>query len=378
MNFNEQWTANEQQLLREADSLGLLFARIKGKFGDLPVSHQSWLDLLDTAHRFPSTLAGFPLWIAVPVTKFDRKLQLDMSVLGSTQTADCFLKKVQSGDADALTACISKALTALQDEISPLKPIVGDRVLIHCDVESQSSRPAGGDGIFFYPPHHSLGSARSKEHLSDFRIVLDAATSTAAWQFNQSGQNLAERIFLNLAPNTRIGAAGVFPRQAELMQIAVLGFKDASDAIRFLQQINWPGRRASLASLLDRLSAHNALKDMQLGLRISIRADCLEPILELNVFSADTIYDSAGWFKDKECWTPFMAALQRETSVDCDKLSGLAAACGTNMIFGRAGPLALLKRIHHFAFELAGDEVVQVSAHLFVLMTRCEISGKKH
>ena len=370
MRFDKHWIANEEQLLREADSLGLLLARIKGHLSSLPIADQEWQKIFETAHRWPPTLAGFPLWIGVPMTKSESNLQLDMSILGGTRSARFFLDKVRSKEADSLTAALASVLETIRDPKLSLQQIAGDRVLLHCVIARQLNTQAEGDGIYLYPVAQSLGGDNTSAQRQNFDNVLDALTDAVDWRLSETERRLAECIFANLGSNMRIGAIGVIPQHSRFLQVTVLGFKNANDIISFMKQVKWPGQHSNIASLLDRLAMHNAFSDMQLGVKLIIRAGRLEPTLELQVFSADTIYDSTGWFKDEKCWDQLIDALRKERLVDSDRLSGLTAATGAKIIFGRSGSFALLKRIHHFAFELNRDDLVQVNAHLFILVTR--------
>jgi len=370
MNFEEKWASDEDRLIREADSLGELLARMKSHFSALPVDDRIWEKLFNQAHKLPPTLAGFPLWIGFPVDQSQSSAILDVSLLGETYSADFLKRKAASENRDSPTDVIASILemTGMQDP--HLRDIVGNRVLVEYSIQpdEQVNR---GPGVYLYPVMATLPGTPSAERLSDFRLAYGALTSAMLRNLDEHQRNLADHAYRSLDRDARIGAMGGYLSCREPLGFTMLGFNNARDVVEYLERIEWPGSKFEISSVLEGLEMRGALSQMQFGVRLDLGKTALEPTLELQIFSANTIYQSSGWFKDRECWMHLMEGLREEGLAQPDHLSGLTDwSSGAKALFGRSGPLLLLQRIHHFAFLLESDGSLRVNAHVFLLVTR--------
>lgn len=369
MSFEDEWAANEDFLVREAGSLGELLARTKGLFSPLQIDGRGWERLVERARELPPTLAGFPLWLGFPIDDSRPAACLDVSLLGGTRSAAFFEDRGRSGAADPSAAGIASLLGETGIENSALRRVAGDRVLVQYDID-----PARADeppGFFLYPVRPTLAGDPSGRRLRDLGVALEAMTAAAGRKPDDAERRHVERAYLALEPDTRIGAIGVFPSRERALRLTVLGFAGVSDVMAFLERAGWSGWRSAAGPVLARLEARGAFERMQLGIRFDIGAADVGPTLELQVFSANTIYDHTGWFKDKGCWTELIDGLREERLAVPDKLPGLAEwSFGAKTLFGRSGPFLFLQRIHHFAIALTGDGIGQVDAYVFLLMSR--------
>jgi len=371
MDFTEEWAANEDGLAREAASLGVLLARMRGVFSPLLFGGRERERLVELARGLPPTLAGFPMWLGFPIDNSPPSVQLDVSVLGGTRSARFF------EDANlAAAAGVAPLLRETGAAESPLRRIVGDRALLHCEIAA--GRPAVR-GIVLYPVRATLAGDGSTGRRQDFSLALRALTSAVGRTLSGAEHRQLERAWLALEAGARVGAIGVFPRhRSRIVRLVLLGFSPAADVAAFLDRVGWPGHVAAVAAVLGRLEQRGALANMTLGVRLDLSAAGAAPTVELQIFSADTIYDRAGWFKDKACWTALVDGLGAESLAIPEKLAELAYwSMAARTLFGRAGVFLLLQRIHHFALAFGEDGGVgRVNAHAFMLMSRPRASGR--
>lgn len=372
MSFEAEWAANEDQLVREADSLGELLARMKGLISSLPIDSRGWERLVERSLELPPTLAGFPLWIGFPINESRPAVLLDVSLLRGTQSAAFFAERGRSRETDLSAAHIASLLRETGVEGSPIQRIADNRLLLQYEIDPMRSAQ-GEPGIFLYPGRSTL----TRERIGDFQVAIEAIASAVNWKLNETERQQVEQAYLALEMDARVGAIGVIPIKERSIRLAMLGFMTARDIMAFLERGGWhPERQSAVAAVLERLEACGALSGMQMGVQFDISAAGLEPTLELQIFSANTIYDHTGWFKDKACWTGLIDGLRKECLADPDSLSGLAEqSFGAKPLLGRSGLLLLIQRIHHFTVVLNGDDVEQVNAHVFLLMARWPSSG---
>ena len=370
MDFEEEWAANEEQLVREASSLGELLARMKGLFSSLSINDPVWERLVGCARELPPTLAGFPLWVGLPIGESRPTAALNVSLVGGTRSAAFFENRGWPNESETSAASVASLLGEIGGGQSPLRRIVGDRMLLQYEIDPLRHKQ-GEPGFCLYPVRRALAGDPSGQGIRDFQVALDAVISSMNREPDEIERRHAERVYRALEPDTRIGTIGVFPSKGELLQLSIPGFVKARDVMAFLERAGWPGRRSAVATVLERLEIRGALSGMQLGVQSVVSAAGLDSSLELHVFSANTIYDDTGWFKDKRCWTELMDALRKEHLAVSEKLTGLSEwAFGAKPLIGRSGPLLLLQRIHHFSIVLSEDGVEQVNAYMFLLMAR--------
>ncbi len=365
MSFEDQWRTNEERLLREAGSLGELLERIQGLFSLRLIRGQGWESLVERAREFPSTVAGLPLWLGFPIDESGSAVNLGVSLVGGTRSATFFQNRTRSEPADQVAAGVAFLLDRTVSEESPLRRVVGDRVLLECAGDSAQ----GDTGFFLYPIRPTLAGDRSGRKLGDLGLALDAMNAAAGREPDAVERRNVERAYLALEPDARIGAIGAFPSNPKGIHLTMLGFANANEVTGFLERADWPGPPAVVAGILSRLEGRRALDHMGLGVHFEVYAGGLGRTVELHIFSANRMYDQQGWFKEKGYWTAFLDGLREEGLAVPEKLSALAAwSSGAKTLFGRSGPFVVLQRIHHFKVVVAGDRIQQVNGYVFLLM----------
>ena len=369
MSFEGEWATNEERLLREAGTLGELLEQIKGLFSPLLIQGRGWERLVECAGALPPTLAAFPLWLGFPLDEHRARAELCVSLLGGTRSAAFFENRGRAADTDPSTATIAFLLGETGPEESPLRRVVGDRVLLEYDLDPARRNGPQDPGIFLYPIRPTLAGDRTGGRLQDFGVALDAMTAALGWEPDAAERRQVEQAYLALEPDTRIGAIGAFPSRGRGIRLMALGFVKPSELTAFLERAGWTGRPAIVASILSRLDQRRALDRLHLGVRFEVGAGGVGPALELHIFSQNTMYDHQGWFKDKQYWNALIDGIREERLVVPEALSELAKwSSGAKPLFGRSGPFVVLQRIHHFKFVLTEDRIEQVNGYGFLLM----------
>ncbi|MDE0404530.1 MAG: hypothetical protein OXI53_04395 [Nitrospira sp.] len=377
MSYEDQWRTNEEQLLRETCSLGELLEQIKGLFSPLLIRDRAWDGLVKCAGALPPTLAAFPLWLGFPLNESQEGTELCVSLLGGTKSAAFFENRRRAEDADPATASIAFLLGETGPKDSPLRRVVGDRVLLEYDVDSGSRHGPQNPRISLYPIRPTLAGDHADGRLQDLGVALDAMTSAVGWEPNAVERRQVERAYLALNPDARIGGISALPSSGGGIGLTTLGFVKARDVTAFLERAGWPWQTQIVASILSRLDHRRALDGVHLGVQFVVGADGVGPALELHIFSQNRMYEHQGWFKDKLYWSSLMDGICREGFAVPEKLSELAKwSSGAKPLFGRSGPFVVLQRIHHFKFVLTEERIHQVKGHVFLLMCCAPQSGK--
>lgn len=369
MRFEDEWSANEDCLVQEASSLGELLGRMRGIFSPRLIGDPEWEKLTARARDLPPTLAGFPLWVGFPIDDSRPTVYLDVSLLGGTRSAAAVEKKGHSDGAGSLTGIAASLLEKTAAEDSPVRHVAGDRVLLHYDIDAARHAQVEAS-VLLYPIRPTLAGDGSDQSLQNFEVALDALAAATGREPGAERRQL-ERVYLALEPGTRIGAISASPSKGSALRLTVLGLSGTELTMAFLDRAGWRGEGSAAARAVTRLEANGALADMHLGVQFDVTAAGVRQALELQIFSANTIYDDTGWFKDKECWSKLIDGLREEGLASSEKLPQLDKwSFAAKPLLGRSGPLLLLQRIHHFAIMLDADGMHRVNAHVFLLLTR--------
>ncbi len=343
-----------------------------GSLSLLPIDRLTMDRLIEHTQDLPSTLAGFPLWLGFPIDESNPNVLLNVSLLSGTQSAEIYRHKGMSSKADPSMKSIASLLNETGVEGSNLQRISGGRLLLQYSID-RTTQIDGEPMVFLYPNRSTLTGGPTDQGLADLQIACKAMASNMNWNLNGTEWRLAETAYLALQPGTRVGAMGISPSTGRSLQLLMLDFTKSSDVMTFLKRIDWPGNRKAAGSVLERLESHGEFLKMRIGVQFDVSAAGVEPTLVLQIFSADTIYDSTGWFKDKACWTQFIESLHKEGLAVAQKTlgGGLTDSSAEKMLFGRSGLFLLIQRLHHFTIALNDKGAVsQVSAFVFMLMAR--------
>jgi len=369
MDFDREWIANEDGLLREADSLGALLARIRGCFPPVLIGGEGWRRLLEQAADLPASLAAFPMWMGFPMREPRPGADLAVSLVGGSRSAAFFQNESAPGRRPSCAAAVASLLKETAPDKAPLRRIAGNRVLLDYRMDSMLREPRPDPGLFLYPIKRTLPGGGGQRRPESLGLVLDAILRAADWERDSAERRNVGRIYSALKRDTRIAAVGVFPSRGRGVRLMALGFGEAREAAEFAQRAGWPGRHSALAAILSRLEQRGALAGMRMGVDLEASAQGVGPSLDLHIFSENTIYESAGWFKDQQHWDALIDGMREEGLVVAEKLQALAAwSSGAQMLFGKSGPFVLLRRLHHVKLVMAEDGLEQINAHVFMLM----------
>ena len=362
MNSLEDWSATEENLLREADSAQRLLAPLRGRISPLLISEPEWERIWKRAEGLPVTLAAFPFGFELPLHEPDPRADFGFSLVGGSRAEAFFLGASESAPRDATGTGIAGLLNAMRPEDSPLRRVAGRKALLEYDIAPEGSGPHPEPGIFLYPADGVLRGDQAGGRLPDLGVMVDAVVSAAGWDPDGGERGRVERIYRALTPDLGVRAVGAFPSRKRALRLAVTGFRKTDEVTAFLTRAGWLGRRDVVASTVSRLERRGAYG--YLGVHFDVLGDALGPKLGLSFF-----HEAGEWLKDFRPWEVLVEDLRQERLAVPDKLSALAASCcGAEALFGKAGMYVLLRGIHHLKLAITDDGVEEVKAYIFWLL----------
>jgi len=360
MNLEEELAGTEERLLHEADTLGQMLERLRGRISPVLIGGPGWERLLDRARDLPATLAAFPFGFELPLHEPAPNADFGVSLIGGSRSAAFFEERSRSRNATLSTAGIGRLLDEMGADDSPLRRVAGKKMLLEYDIDRTSGSTHPEPGIFLYPDSKTLiGDGR---RFGDVRVMLDAISRAAGRTLRSDERREVERVYLALTPETGVRSVGTFPSRGTAIRLAMTGFRTAGDVTAFLQRAGWPGEYAAAADTVSRLQARDAFAYM--GVHFDMGEGGIGPRLGLSFFAGE-----AEWLKDARYWAALIGSLGEQGLAVPEKLSALAeTSSGSETLFAQSGAFLLLRGIHHVKIVLTEDRIEQVKAYIFLLI----------
>ena len=367
MDVQEKSAITEKRLLHRASSMGELLEQFRNRISPLLIDGREWERLLELARELPSTFAAFPFGFELPLHELRPAADLGISVVGGTQSAGFFEKKGQSEGADSYMAGIIRLLSETEAMESPLRQIVGRKMMLEYDIGSAHSGVRMDPGIFLRPAERSVAGGYGSQGGLDIDVVLDAMATVTGWDLSAE-QRHAQQIYSALKPETRIESFGVFPARGKGVRLAVVGFRKSRDVLEFLERAGWRGQHSLIASTVSRFDARDAYAHM--GVHFDVHAKGLGPALGLSFVTQDRDPEEGRyWLDNSRYWTALIDGMCEDGLGIPEKLSEVAKwPSEAEILFDESGALVLLRGIHHIKLVLKKDRVDKVKAYVYLLM----------
>ena len=369
MNFEERLAITQERLAAEADSLADLLEWLRGHISPTLIGDGEWARLLGCAHELPATIVAFPFGFELPL--HDRRPGADfgVSLVGGTRPASFFKKKARlQGAAHASTSGIAWLLSETDAENSPLRQVVGRKMMLEFDVASAPDGALPDPGIFLRPAGRPIVGDGAEGRIRDVGIALDATVAAIGWAPDSGERRQAERVYRAQNADTRIESFGAFPSRERAIRLAVTGFRTSHDVTAFLERAGWAGPHSAVAAAIVPFEERGSF--VELGVHLDVHGDSLGPKLGLSFLAKERrASDPRYWLDSPDLWTAFVDGL-RETGLAVPaKLDALGDwSRGPTTLFGDSGVFVLLRGIHHFKLVLENGQVEQAKGYAFMVL----------
>ncbi len=368
MNLKDEWAANEERLAREADSLAELLEGLRGRIPPVLIGGREWQRLLELARELPAAMACYPFGFELPLHERRPAADLGVSVVGGTGPAAFFEQRAGSHSSDSYAGGIARLLSETDHEESPLRQVIGRKMMLEYDIDSMSSGSRPDPGIFLRPAEQSIFGGEGRRGIEAIGVVLDALVAAVGWEPDPAEVRQTERIYLALEPEAKIESFGAFPSRERALRIAVTGFRNASGLMAFLDRAGWSGPHSVAAGMLSRFEERGAF--VNLVANLDVFPEGIGPTLGLGILAKKREPKDPRYWVDKPGqWTAFVDTLREEGLTVPEKLAALADwSQEPATLYGKSGPFILMRGIHHVKLVLAGDRFEKVKAYVFMLV----------
>ena len=312
-------------------------------------------------------MGALPFGFELPLHERRPEADFGASLASGTRSAAFFEERARTDATDETAKAIVRLFGQMEAERSPLREIVGRKLMLEYDIGSARDGDRSFPGMFLRPGERPIVGAGGQEN--DVATVVDALVSCVGWTMTGAERENVERVYLAQPGDTRMDSFGVFPSRSRAIRLAIMGFKSRRDLCSYLEETGWPGRIPAVDSVIARLG--NRVNIVRIGANIDVRDEGVGPTLGLTLIVKQRYTkDSRYWLDGLTDWDPFLEALSHEELVVPEKLTALADwVSKPTTLFAKSGRYVLLRGIHHIKLVISGNRLRQAKAYVFMVLS---------
>ena len=366
MDIDEAITLTQDRLADEGGTMGDLLGHFRSRISPVLIGDPEWERVLACARELPITMAALPFGFELPLHEPAPQADFGASLASGTRPAAFFEEKARTGT-DETARAIVRLFKQMDAEGSPLREIVGRKLMLEYDIGSADDGTSSFPGMFLRPGERPIIGANGQA--DDVRAVVDALVSCVGWEANEAERKNVERAYLAQPADTRMDSFGVFPSRARSIRLAIMGFKSAQALCSYLQDTGWPGEASAVDAVISRFKERAVI--VRSGANVDIQEDGLGPTLGLTLIVKQRYTkDSRYWLDGLTDWDPFLDALGHEDLVVPEKLAALADwVSKPTTLFAKSGRFVLLRGIHHIKLVVSEDRLRKAKAYVFLVLS---------
>ena len=367
MDIDEAVALTQDRLAEEGGSMGDLLGHFRNRISPVLIGDPEWERVLDCAGRLPITMGALPFGFELPLHARSPEADFGASLASGTRTAKIFHERARTDKTDETAKAIVRLFERMDAEISPLRDIVGRKLMLEYDIGSAREAETSFPAMFLRPGERAIVGAGGQE--ADVATVVDALVSCVGWETTRAERQNVERVYLAQPEDTRMDSFGVFPSRSRAVRLAVMGFKSQTDICSYLERTGWPGQISAVESVIERFRKRANI--VRTGANIDVREDGVGPTLGLTfIVKQRFTKDSRYWLDGPTDWTPFLQAMSHEAFVVPQKLAALADwVSKPTTLFAKSGRYVLLRGIHHIKLVIAGNRLEKAKAYVFMVLS---------
>ena len=367
MDIDEAVTLTEDRLAAEGGTMGDLLGHFRNRVSPVLVGDPEWERILECARKLPITMGALPFGFELPLHARRPEADFGVSLASGTGAAAFFRERARTDGTDETASAITRLFERMDAEGSPLRAIVGRKLMLEFDIGPARDRESSFPGMFLRPGERPIIGAGGQ--MEDVVTVVDALASCVGWELSDAERENVERAYLAQPEDTRMDSFGVFPSRARAIRLAIMGFKSPPEICSWLEETGWPGEIAAVDSVIARF--RERVNIARTGANIDVREDGLGPTLGLTLIVKQRYTrDSRYWLDGLTDWSPFLGAMGHEEIVVPEKLAALADwVSKPTVLFAKSGQYVLLRGIHHIKLVVSGKRLQEAKAYVFMVLS---------
>ena len=367
MNIDEAVTLTQDRLAEEGGTMADLLGHFRNRISPTLIGDPEWTRILECAGNLPITLGALPFGFELPLHTEKPEADFGVSLASGTRPADYFRERARTDETDETARAIARLFRQMDADDSPLRDIVGRKLMLEYDIGSARDGEGNFPGMFLRPGERPIVGSRGQAN--DVAMVVDALASCVGWTLNDAGRENLERVYLAQPEDTRMDSFGVFPSRSRAIRLAIMGFKSQQETCSYLEKTGWPGQLAAVDSVIGRF--RDRANVVRAGVNIDVQAEGVGPTLGLTLIVKQRYTkNSRYWLDGLTDWDPFLEALSHEDLIVPEKLTALAGwVSKPTPLFAKSGRYVMLRGIHHIKLVISGNQLRKAKAYVFMVLS---------
>ena len=367
MDIDEAVALTQDRLADEGGTMADLLGHFRDRVSPVLVGDPEWERILKCARNLPVTMGALPFGFELPLDERGPAADFGVSLASGTRTAASFEARARNDPTDETAKAVMRLFRQMDAENSPLREIVGPKLMLEYDIGSAQEGEVPLPGMFLRPGERPIIGDRGQEN--DVSTVVDALVSCVGWERREAERKHVERVYLAQPEDTRLDSFGVFPSRPRSIRLAIMGFKTQPELCAYLSETGWPGEISAVESVISRFAERANI--VRSGANLDVREEGVGPTLGLTLIVKQRYTkDSRYWLDGMTDWDPFLDALGHEDIVVPEKLRALADwVSRPTMLFAKSGRYVLLRGIHHIKLVVSGSGLGKAKAYVFLVLS---------
>ena len=367
MNSDKAIALTQDLLAQEGGTMGDLLGHFRNRVSPTLIDDAEWESVLACARTLPITMGALPFGFELPLHVPEPVADLGVSMASGTRSAEFFRERARVERSDETLCTLMRLFSRMEDDTSPLRDIVGRKVMLEYDIGSSQDRPPSRPALFLRPGERPI--VGGGDHLDDALLVGDALVSSHGWTMGSGQRKALSRAYLAQPEETRMDSFGAFPSRSRAIRLAIMGFGTRRQVEIFLQTAGWPGEAGAVDAVIARFMERANI--VRTGVNIDVADEGLGGDLGLTLIVRQRYTkDSRYWLDGLTDWGPFLDALGHEDIVVPGKLDALAGwVTKPEYLFARSGRYVLLRGIHHIKLVMSGNRLSKAKAYVFMVLS---------
>ncbi|MDE0336004.1 MAG: hypothetical protein OXI64_13665 [Defluviicoccus sp.] len=367
MEIDDAIALTQDRLVEEGGTMAELLGHLRNRISPVLIGDRQWERILECAAKLPITMGALPFGFELPLHEPSPEADFGASLASGTRTAAFFEERARTDRADETANAIVRLFERMDAEMSPLRDIVGRKLMLEYDIGSAGEEERAFPALFLRPGERPIVGAGAQE--DDVGIVVDALASCVGWEMTIAERKNVERVYMAQPEGTRMDSFGIFPSRSRAIRLAVMGFRSRREIRSYLEDTGWPGDIPAVESVIERF--RQRVNIVRSGANIDVLEDGLGPTLGLTLIVKQRYTkDSRYWLDGLTDWDPFLEALGHENIVVPEKLAALAGwVSKPSTLFGKSGRYVMLRGIHHIKLVVSGDGLRQAKGYVFMVLS---------
>ncbi len=367
MDIDAAITLTQDRLADEGGTMADLLGHFRSRISPVLIGDPEWGRILDCAGNLPITMGALPFGFELPLHERRPEADFGASLASGTRPAAFFGERARSDRSDETARAIARLFEQMNTEDSPLRDIVGRKLMLEYDIGSAQGSERSFPGLFLRPGERPIIGARGQAN--DVAMVVDALVSCVGWELSGAERANVERTYLAQPEDTRMDSFGIFPSRSRAIRLAIMGFKSEQELSSYLEEAGWPGEVSAVEAVIARFRERADI--VRSGTNIDVGEKGLGPTLGLTLIVKQRYTkDSRYWLDGLTDWDPFLEALGHEDIVVPEKLGALSDwVSKPTTLFAKSGRYVLLRGIHHIKLVISEDRLRKAKAYVFMVLS---------